>query len=284
MNWVQSFLPEGVKGLTVSFDGKTIRSTGKFEKHDNPLHIISAQIAQLGITFGQYAVEDKSNEIPAVRELLDLLKIEGCIVVADALNCQKDTARAIVKGKADYLLNVKANQGTLEKDIEEYIQDDELRKTMDTYRTCEKNRGRIERRTAFSTGDIEWLYGKEEWEKLACVGAIHTRTTSKHGTSDEWHYYISSCNLTARELLKHARCEWSVETMHWLLDVHFEEDSCRVEDKTIQQNLNMVRKIVLNSINNYKEKTESKRPISAIMFDCLLDSENILSVLGFEAN
>jgi len=279
INWVQSFLPEGAKGLTLSFDGKTIRSTGKMEKYSSPLHIVSAQIAELGITFGQQTVDGKSNEIPAVQNLLEILQIEGCLVVADALNCQKETAKAVIDGKADYLLSVKDNQETLKKDLEDYVQDDSLRKTMDTCRCCEKNSGRIEQRTAFSTCDIEWLGGREIWKGLACIGAVNTRFTTPKGTTDEWHYYISSRSLSAEELLKHARLEWSVETMHWLLDVHFGEDFCRVEDENIQQNLNIIRKIVLNSIKTFKEKTNSKRPISKIMFDCLLESNNILPIL-----
>lgn len=279
MNWVQSFLPEGVKGLTLSFDGKTIRSTGKMGKYSSPLHIVSAHIAELGITFGQQTVAGKSNEIPAVQHLLGLLQIEGCLVVADALNCQKETAKAVIDGKADYLLSVKDNQETLKKDLEDYVQDDCLRKTMDTYRCCEKNKGRIEQRTAYSTCNIKWLNGKENWKGLACIGAVNTRFTTSKGTTDEWHYYISSRSLTAEELLKHARLEWSVETMHWLLDVHFAEDFCRIEDENVQQNLNIVRKIVLNSIKAFKEKTNSKRPISKIMFDCLLESDYILPIL-----
>ena len=284
MKWTQSFLSDGVKGLTLSFDGKAIRSTGKMSKYKSALHIVSAHIAELGITFAQETVDDKSNEIPAVRNLIDLLQIEGCIVVADALHCQKDTAKAVVEGKADYLLSVKGNQGTLKKDIEDYVQDLDLRKRMDTSETFEKNRGRIERRTAFSTYDVDWLYGKEEWAGLSCVGAIHTQFTTKRGTTDEWHYYISSRKLTAQELLKHARLEWSVETMHWLLDVHFGEDFCRVEDENVQQILNIVRKIALNSIKDYKGKTKSKRPICKIMLDCLIELETMLDILKYGNN
>ncbi len=219
-NWVQSMLPESKKGLTLSVDGKTIRSTEKMAAYESPMHIVSAQIAELGITFGQYTVKDKSNEIPAVQELLNLLDIEGCLVVADALNCQKKTAKAVIEGKADYLLSVKDNQATLKKDIEEYVQDTALQKTMDTCKTVEKSRERIESRTAYVTGDIEWLCGGKDWRNLACIGAVHTQFTTAKGTSEEWHYYISSRKLTAEELLKHARLEWSVETMHWMLDVH----------------------------------------------------------------
>jgi predicted transposase YbfD/YdcC len=277
INWVQSLIPERKEGYTFSFDGKTTRSTTKMKSYENPLHIVSAQIAELGITFGQQTVYDKSNEIPAVRELIELLNIEGCMVVADALNCQKETAKAIIKAKADYLLDVKDNHATLKEDIEDYIQDDDLRKTMDTAETFEKNRERLERRTAFVASDIEWLHNKKEWEKLTCIGAINTRFTTEKGTSNEWHYYISSRQLTAEQLLKYARSEWSVETMHWLLDVHFAEDFCRVEDKDVQQNLNIIHKMVLNSIKLHKEKNCIKQSFSKIMFDCLLEPNNILA-------
>jgi predicted transposase YbfD/YdcC len=254
INWVQSIIPETLKDFTLSFDGKTIRSTGKMDKYNSPMHIVSAHIAELGITFGQQTVYEKSNEIPAVRELIGLLKIEGCMVVADALNCQKETAKAIVDKKADYLFSVKDNQETLKQEIEDYVQDTDLRKIMDTFKTLEKNGGRIELRRAFTTCDIDWLYGKEDWTNLICIGAINTQFTTTKGTTNEWHYYISSRKLTAEELLKHARLEWSVESMHWLLDVHFGEDFCRIEDENIQQNLNITRKIVLNSVKLYKDK------------------------------
>ena len=281
MNWTQSLVPESLKGCTVSFDGKTIRSTGKMKSYKSPLHIVSAYIAELGITFGQQAVYDKSNEIPAVQNLIELLNLEGCMVVADALNCQKGTAKAIIEGKADYLLNVKDNHSTLKQDIEDYVQADDLRENMDTFSTLEKNRERVERRTAFTTHSIDWLHGKEEWEGMVSIGAIRRQFTTLEGMTDEWHYYISSRKLTAEDLLKHARSEWSVETMHWLLDVHFGEDFCRVEDRFVQQNLNIVRKIALNCIKLFKEKSGNKQPLSKIMFNCLLEPLKMLDIFAF---
>ena len=112
MRWTQSFLPDGVRSLTLSFDGKTIRSTGKMDRYDKPIHIVSAHIAELGLTFASHKTDDKSNEIPAMRELLEIMDIEGCIVVADAIHCQKETAAAIVAKKADDILSVKDNQAT----------------------------------------------------------------------------------------------------------------------------------------------------------------------------
>ena len=156
--------------MTISFDGKVIRSTGKMEKYKSPLHIVSAHIAELGLTFGQQTVAEKSNEIPAVRELLGLLDVNGCLVVADALHCQKETAKAIVEKNADYLLSVKDNQETLKEEIADYVQDDSLRKTMETDSTYEKKSGRIERRDAYVSHEIDWLYAKYEWENLVCIG------------------------------------------------------------------------------------------------------------------
>jgi predicted transposase YbfD/YdcC len=184
MRWAQTFIPERAAGVTISFDGKTIRSTGKIGGYDSPLHIISAQLAELGITLAQKTVEGKSNEIPAMRELLALMNIEGCMIVADALHCQKKTAEAVIAGKGDYLLDVKDNQQTLKEQIAEYVQDEGLRKGMDSHTTCEKTSGRVERRTAYTSEEIGWLYGKEDWKKLACIGAVNTQFSGKAGTSD----------------------------------------------------------------------------------------------------
>jgi len=150
---------------------------------------------------------------------------------------------------------VKDNQPTLKEDIADYVADETLRCAMDSSETLEQNSGRIEWRRAFATSEVSWLEDRENWPGLACIGAINTQFTTKKGTSNQWHYYISSRSLTADELLRHARAEWSVETMHWLLDVHFGEDFCRVEDENIQQNLNILRKIVINCIKLFKQNT-----------------------------
>lgn len=260
-------------------DGKTVRSTRKMQKYESPLHIISAQISELGLTLAQCSTEDKSNEIPTVQKLLKELNIKGTMITADALNCQKETAEIIVKQKADYLFSVKDNHPNLKKDIEDFIQDEAMQNTMQSISKTEKGHGRIEKRTAFVTNEIDWLEQKNDWSNLACIGAIHTEFETDKGKSSEWHYYISSKKLTVEDLLRYARKEWSVETMHWLLDVHFEEDWCRVEDKNIQKNLNIFRKCAINLIKLYKSESESKKPISNIMLDCLLDFDSLLQIV-----
>ncbi|MFI3257589.1 MAG: ISAs1 family transposase [Spirochaetales bacterium] len=108
--------------------------------------------------------------------------------------------------------------------------------------------------------------------------AIHKEVDSKKGKSSEWHYYISSKKLTAENLLKHARYEWSVESMHWFLDVHFREDECRLRNETAQKNLNMIRKIVLNSLKLYKQTMSLKKPLNHIMIDCHLNPLSIFDI------
>ena len=128
--------------------------------------------------------------------------------------------------------------------------------------------------------DIGWLPQKNEWKNLKCIGAIHSESATKKGTSSEWHYYLSSRELTPEQLLHHARMEWSVEFMHWLLDVHFKEDWCRIESKDAQQCLNMFRNAAINLIKNFKSRNNSKTAISNIMFECLMDTQMILRVVG----
>lgn len=201
------------------------------------------------------------------------------MVVADALNCQKETAEVIIKGKGDYLLYAKGNQPSLEREIADYVQDETLRKGMDSAVKKEKNRDRIETRKAYTVSDISWLFGKEKWKNLACIGAIKTEIERNGRKTEEWHYYIFSRKLTVAELLCHARMEWAVETMHWILDVHYSEDYCRIENKTIQQNLNMLRKFTISLIKQYKNRTVSKRSMSKIMLHCLLDYNHLCAVL-----
>ena len=196
------------------------------------------------------------------------------------MNCQIETAKAIVEAKADYLLCAKSNQQTLKTDIEEYVQDDKLRAKMDSVSKTEKGHGRIETRSAFTTNDVSWMPGGRQWPGLKCIGAIKTHFEYKGKVTEEWHYYISSKQLTAADLLHHARMEWGVETMHWLLDVRYREDYFRAQNENIQKNMNMSRKLALNLARVYKNKHAKKTPLSHIMFDCLMDPHHLLTVLG----
>lgn len=266
--------------ITVSCDGKTICSTARMSKYDSPLHIVTAYASEIGMVLGQTSVEGKSNEIPAMRELIKSLEISGCIVVADALNCHVETAQTILDANADYILCAKDNQGTLKTDVEDYVQDEKLRKNMDTVTKTEKGHGRIETRTAFTTDDVSWMPGGRKWPGLRCIGAIKTHFEYKGKITEEWHYYISSAVLSAEDLLHHARMEWGVESMHWLLDVRYREDYSRTQNENIQKNMNMARKLALNLARIFKNKSCPKKSMAQIMFDCLMSPEHLLTVLG----
>lgn len=175
---------------------------------------------------------------------------------------------------------MKDNHHNLKKDIEDFIQNEIIQNAMKFISKTEKNYGRIETRTAYVSSEIEWLEQKQEWKNLFCIGAVHTEFETKKEKFNEWHYYISSRPMSLEQLLHHARMEWAVESMHWLLDVHFEEDWCLIEDKVLQQHLNMFRKAAINLIRLFKSKTESNKAISKIMLDCLIDLSSILRVIG----
>lgn len=145
VKFTEALLPQ--KKKVISVDGKTIRSTEKMDSYEKPLHIISAQISELKMTLAQKTCDGKSNEIPTVKELISSLNIKGCLVVADALNCQKETAETIVKNKVDYLLCVKDNHRKMKKEIEEYINQN-INK-FETLTIKEKNHGRTEIRSAY---------------------------------------------------------------------------------------------------------------------------------------
>lgn len=276
MRWMKGVLQEGVAGKTIAIDGKTVCSTDKLTKDGSVLHIASAIVSEYGMVIGSRECGTKTGEITAFRELIEMLDVSGAVVVADALHCTKRSAKAVVEAGGDYLFSVKDNNPSLKEDIELYFQEENV----EPFAKREKNGGRIEKRTGYVTHEIDWLNGREEWKNLACIGAIHTEFEKGDKKSSEWHYYISSASLTAEELLKHARLEWSVEAMHWLLDVHFAEDKTRIWDMNVQKTLNIMRKIALNLAKDFKLKTQSPQAISAVLKRNLFDLSNFSAFLA----
>ena len=250
-------------GKTIAMDGKTERSTEKMGTYESAVHIVSAHMSELGLTIGTEAVAGKSNEMcnererqftcsshqsikPAVRELIKRLDLKDALIVADALNCQKDTAEAIVEAGADYLLEVKNNQPNLCDGISELFAVDERMDLIENDKAAielDKHGGRKEYRAAYVRHDVEKLMTGHEWPGLACMGAINRQVEANNVTSDEWHYYISSREMGPEELLRHARLEWGVESMHWLLDVHFWEDKMRLYNENSVKNLNIIHNV-----------------------------------------
>lgn len=247
---------EKVKRL-LAIDGKTQRGNGN--KNQRPNHIVSA-VDERGFCLGQKRVEEKTNEIKAIPELLDHLNIKGTIITTDAMGTQTAIVKKIRQKRADYVLALKANQGSLLEDVREYFTDKELREKCAYKKGIEKARGNLEKREYWQTEDIGWLSQKKEWAGIKSI--IMTRNTitgSDGSTRVEERYFISSLPTNIEEAERAVRGHWMVESYHWHLDVTFREDGNHTLEKQASYNLNIIRKLALNML---KILEVGSRPLS----------------------
>lgn len=277
VEWMQQIVQGKTENKTIAIDGKSIRSTSKLSHDGSIIHIASAIISDSGLIIGSQECIEKMGEPEAFRNLIEMLDIKDSVVVADALHCRTKSAESVINAQADYLFVVKDNNKGLKQSIEDHVR---LRSVAGKTQV-EKNGGRIESRTPYLCNNIESLYNKELWKNVSCVGAIHREFESNGETSNEWHYYISSANLTPETLLQHARMEWRVESMHWLLDVHFSEDKTRICDMKVQKNLNIMRKIVLNLVRIYKESLTKNVSMASILRANLFDIDQLRKFITY---
>lgn len=231
----------------VSFDGKTMRGTSSSENGLKAIHMLNAWGHERGICIGHMKVDDKSNEIPAVPQLMELLDLKGAIITADAMNTQKKTAAKVIELEADYVLPIKENQADLLEEVELLFKDAEDKKfcgiDADDFETSEKGHGRVEIRKYISM-DASELPSTREWVGLKTVGKVIRERSLKGKTSIEIQYYISSCEIDAKLLAKVIRGHWGIEnSLHLILDVTFREDYLRYRDRIGTQNLATIRKL-----------------------------------------
>jgi predicted transposase YbfD/YdcC len=268
-------------GRSIHVDGKTIR--GSKSKTHKATHIVSAWIDEEQMTLGEVATEEKSNEITAIPELLDMLDIKGDTVTIDAMGCQTEIAKKIRKKGGDYILAVKGNQGNLEEEIKDYFEyfDKVDEVPEDIWESgFEKGHGRIEQRTVWSETDIDFMSSKEGWEDLKSIIRIRSRRIIDGEETITDRHFISSKNSSAQEFGVLIRKHWSVEAMHWTLDVTFREDASRVKKGLSSQVLNSMRKVALTLARSVK--TKKKFSGRAKMLMAKLDS-GFLAQLLFSA-
>ena len=229
----------------LSLDGKTQRGNGNAGQKAN--HIVSA-VDDNGFCVGEVLVDGKSNEITAIPELLQSLNIKGHIVTIDAMGCQTEIAHLIRKRKAHYMLALKGNQGTLHEDVREYFGDSRLLSGCAYHKTVDKARSAVEIREYWQTNDISWLVQKKAWAGITSI--VMTRNTIHKGdtTTVETRYFISSLPENVQEAARAIRGHWMVESYHWHLDVTFREDANHTLDKAAAYNLNIVKKMALNTL------------------------------------
>jgi predicted transposase YbfD/YdcC len=266
----------------ISIDGKTIRNSGT----EHPLHIVSAFCQNNQMVFCQEKVREKSNEIVAIPKLLRMLDLRDKIITLDALGAQRNICERIIGGFGDYVISLKGNQGNLHSDVKLFFQnsdehtiDDSLEINID----LDKGHGRIERRVALVTSNIDWLQKTHRWPGLRSIGKIiatRTDTRDSRETTEERYYISSLANPDPRRFNEIARKHWGIENqLHWRLDVVFNEDkACHCNDNAAE-NLDILRKWALAIM--VKAKRKSDQSIKSIMrknsmsFKYLMDSMKI---------
>jgi len=258
MSWVRSF-QLNFSNKVIAIDGKT--SKGSADGAQRAIHMVSAFASELGISLGQVKTKEKSNEITAIPELLKLLDIKGSIVTIDAMGCQHKIASAIRDKEADYLLSLKGNQGSLHDDIIELFDKPPKDLTFETHEDVDKGHGRIEIRSSKVTTDIDWVRKMHpKWKDLNSIIEIESTRIIKDETTVEKRYYISSLKSSAAEILNATRSHWGIEnSLHWVLDVSFNDDDSKVKKGNAPQNMTIVKKTALNLMRIVKRDPTYKR-------------------------
>jgi predicted transposase YbfD/YdcC len=273
-------------GTHVAIDGKTLRGSHDGETRPNALHLVSAWATEARLFLGQLAVDQKSNEITAIPQLLELLDIEGDTVTIDAMGCQKEIAKAIVNKKANYVLQVKDNQPTLHEAIGEaflrFGEADYTEPSLRRFKTIDHDHGREEIRQYFIADVPADLPGAADWSNLQSIGMVLRTRIEGEKISDEVAFYISSLPAHVKAFARAVRGHWGIETtLHWGLDVTFAEDGSRVRKDRGPENLAMLRRLavsVLQQDTTCKASVRSKRLIAGWNDEVLLKLLAIFSV------
>jgi predicted transposase YbfD/YdcC len=285
LEWVRR-VAQVTKGQVIAVDGKVLRRSQDMAAGRQAIHMVSAWASENGLTLGQVSVGDKSNEITAVPELLQLLDLSGCIVTVDALNCQKATAKQIMAQGADYIMAVKDNQPTLAQDIEELfdtaVQDTLPVTSVDRASTVEKGHGRIEERDCAVILDQAYLFYlrsvHKDWPELNSLVKVDSHRIINGQEERHTRYFISSLTCGAAEMLRHVRAHWGIEnSLHWVLDIGFREDESRVRKGHGAENLSRLRHIAVNLL---KQETSARIGMHGKRLHAAWDTTYLEHVLG----
>ena len=241
----------GIAAEVIAIDGKTVRRSKGAKA---AIHMVSAFAARQRLVLGQVKVADKANEIVAIPKLLDMLAIEGAIVTIDAMGCQRDIAQQILVKKADYVLALKGNQGTLREDVELFVNEQKARQFKDTTISSdgprvEGDHGRIETRTTTVIHDVAWLQKRHNWPGLEAIVIIDSIRELRDKTEHETRFFITSLTLPASQLGPIVRSHWAIEnSLHWVMDMVFRDDECRLRTDHAPANFTTIKHMALNLI------------------------------------
>lgn len=265
-----------VAGLTgapvdvIAIDGKTLRRSYQKKGGKEPIHMVSAFAARQRLVLGQVKVAEKSNEIVAIPALLAMLAIEGAIVTIDAMGCQRDIAQEILNKKADYVLALKGNQGTLREDVEVFTAEQKANGFKDTkvsrHETVDGDHGRIVTRTYTAIHDVDWIQERHDWPGLKGVVMVESTREIGDKVERETRFYITSLVMLASQLGPVIRSHWAVEnSLHWVMDMTFRDDECRIRTDHAPANFTTIKHMAHNLIRRApgKDSLRLKRKVAA---------------------
>lgn len=276
IEWTKDIL-EKKTGKKISIDGKAIKSATDKINNGNIPYIVSAFIGEIGLSIGEVKVDDKSNEITAIPELLDLLDIEGATITIDAIGTQEDIVNKIVNKGGHYVLPVKDNQRILKKEIKSQFDSyNNLLGNPEVFHksTVDKDHGRIEEREYYLTYNTSKITDKEKWNTVNAVAYMRVTRTERDETTITDNYYIIDNKIEIDKLIDAIRDHWNIECgLHWRLDVILDEDHSTNKVGNSIENLSIIRKIIFNlaSLDNRFGKVPLQRKLTRYM----LDFENI---------
>ncbi|MBD2365392.1 ISAs1 family transposase [Anabaena minutissima FACHB-250] len=282
INWMKS-IHQITNGEVVAIDGKTLRGSYDKSSERSAIKIVSAWATTSKLVLGQVKVNEKSNEITAIPELLKVLELSGFIVTIDAIGCQKEIVRLITQQDADYVITLKKNQGNLYDEVEKLFQ--AVISTgfegieHSTYKTEERGHGRDEIRHYVMLSQIQSRLNPDSvWSNFKSVGMVESVRSLNGETTVETHYFISSLESNAKQFGNSIRSHWGVEnSLHWVLDVALREDECRIRKDNAPQNFAILRHIAVNLLGQEKRV---KRGIKNKQFLAGLDNNYLARVLA----
>jgi predicted transposase YbfD/YdcC len=265
--WVSAVT--GLSTDLIAIDGKTLRRAYQESGAKAPIHMISAWSSRQNLVLGQTKVSNKSNEITAIPNLLDMLTVKGATVTIDAMGCQREIAAKIIEKQADYVLALKGNQGTLHSHVEMFFAKHKRRAFADVDydrdETVEKSHGRIETRTTTAIADTGWLMARHKWPGLKAVVMIQSRRETGCKTETETRFYITSLDPDAKRLGEAIRCHWGIENgLHWVMDMVFRDDECRIRKANAPANFVTIKHMASNLLRRApgKDSLRVKRKVA----------------------
>lgn len=257
--WANSLRDRSFDVELIAVDGKTVRGSKDSFNDKPPIHLVNAWASKNQLVLGQFKTKDKSNEISAIPKLLDLLDIKGAIITIDAMGTQKSIAEKIVDNGADYILALKGNQKETNEEVQSLFK---IQEPDTISEDADKGHGRIEIRKCEVITDLKFLDSKDKWKNINSIVKITSERILKTKSETETRFYISSLNANANDFNKYIRMHWGVEnSLHWTLDMVFNEDYQRKRNGRAAENFALIQKIALNILKKdiSKGSLRSKR-------------------------